>query len=94
MFHLRPKVAEEIHAENSQFGTHVLESFKHRHLGQNIPRALNLVEREDGSKSKNYINLDINNFSIEEIGDLQDQMDSMNLDVEAEEDGEQVLADL
>ena len=94
MFHLRPKVAEEIHAENSQFGTHILESFKHRHLGQNIPRALNLVEREDGSKCKNYINLDINNFNIKEIGDLQDQMDSMNLDVEADEDGDQVVADL
>lgn len=88
MFHLRPKVAEEIQAENSRFGTHVLESFKHRHLGQNIPRALNLVEREDGSKTKNYINLDINNFVITEIGDLQDQMNAMDLDSEAEEDGE------
>ena len=63
MFHLRPKVAEEIQAENAQFGTHVLEPFKHRHLGQNIPRALNLVEKEDGSKCKNHINLDINNFT-------------------------------
>jgi len=94
MFHLRSKVAEEIQAENSQFGTHVLESFKHRHLGQNIPRALNLVEREDGSKSKNHINLDINNFTITEVGDLQDQMDSMNLDSEADEDGEQIEVNL
>ena len=94
MFHLRPKVAEEIQAENSRFGTHVLESFKHRHLGQNIPRALNLVEREDGSKAKNHINLDINNFVITEIGDLQDQMSAMNLDSEADEDGNETDVDL
>ena len=94
MFHLRPKVAEEIQAENAQFGTHVLEPFKHRHLGQNIPRALNLVEKEDGSKCKNHINLDINNFTITEIGDLQDQIDALNLNSEADEDGSQVEVDL
>ena len=87
MFHLRPKVAEEIQAENGNFGTHVLEAFKHRHLGPNVSRALNLVELEDGSKRRNYINLEIDNFSIREIGDLQDQVDSMNLTTEAEEDG-------
>jgi hypothetical protein len=94
MFHLRPKVPEEIQAENSQFGTHVLESFKHRHLGQDIPRALNLVEKEDGSKVKNHINLDINNFTITEVGDFQDQVDAMNLDSEAVEDGDQMEVDL
>ena len=47
------------------------------------------LEREDGSKSMNHINLDINNFVITEVGDLQDQMDSMNLDSEADEDGNQ-----
>ena len=94
MFHLRSKVAEEIQAENSQFGTHVLESFKHRHLGSNIPRALNLVEKEDGSKCKNYINLEINNFMISEVGDFQDQVDAMNLDSEADEDGEGMEVDL
>jgi replicative DNA helicase len=94
MFHLRPKVAEEIQAENSQFGTHVLEPFKHRHLGQNIPRALNLVEKEDGSKCKNYLNLDISNFTIKEVGDLQDQVDAMELGSEADEDGDQTQVDL
>ena len=94
MFHLRPKVAEEIQAENAQFGTHVLEPFKHRHLGQDIPRALNLVEKEDGSKVRNHLNLEINNFNIEEIGDLQDQVDAMRLDGEALEDGLHTNADL
>ncbi len=88
MFHLRVKVAEEIQEENSQFGTHVLESFKHRHLGQDVFRALNLVEKEDGSKVRNHINLDMSNFSITEVGDLQDQVDALNLDGEADEDGE------
>ena len=90
MFHLRPKLAEEVQAEDAQFGTHILEPFKYRHLGQDVARALNLVERPDGSKVRNHINLEINNFNIEEIGDLQDQMDAMNLDGEAEEDGDQL----
>ena len=94
MFHLRPKVPEEIQSEGAQFGTHILEPFKYRHLGQDVGRALNLVEREDGSKVRNYINLNISNFNITEIGDFQDQVGAMDLDVEAEEDGEQTEIDL
>jgi hypothetical protein len=94
MFHLRSKTNEEIQAEGAQFGTHVLSCFKHRHLGKNVHRALNLVELEDGSKRKNHINLDFTNFSIEEVGDLQDQMDSLGLTALPEEDGDQSQIDL
>ena len=94
MFHLRSKTNEEIQSEGAQFGTHVLSCFKHRHLGKNVHRALNLVELEDGSKRKNHINLDFTNFSIEEVGDLQDQMDSLGLTALPEEDGDQSQIDL
>ena len=33
----------------------------------------------NGSKRNNHINLKIDNFSIEECGDLQDMVDSLNL---------------
>ena len=46
------------------------------------------MEKEDGSKVRNHINLDMSNFSITEVGDLQDQVDALNLDGEADEDGE------
>ena len=94
MFHLRSKTNEEVQAEGAQFGTHVLSCFKHRHLGKNIPRALNLVELEDGSKRKNHINLDFSNFSIREVGDLQDQVDGMGLNATPNEDGGQEGVDL
>ena len=80
--------------KNALFGTHVLEPFKYRHLGQDVARALNLVEREDGSKVKNHINLDMTNFSIEEVGDYQDQVNAMNLSAQAEEDGDSEAIDL
>jgi replicative DNA helicase len=94
MFHLRPKLAEEIQAENSQFGTHILEPFKYRHLGQDVSRALNLVEKDDGTKVRNHLNLEINNFNIEEVGDLQDQVNAMDLTAEADEDGDQLAINL
>jgi replicative DNA helicase len=94
MFHLRSKTNEEIQAEGANFGTHVLSCFKHRHLGKNVHRALNLVELEDGSKRKNHVNLDFSNFSIKEVGDLQDQVDSLGLNGSPEEDGDNDFADL
>ena len=94
MFHLHSKTNEETQEEGAAFGTHVLSCFKHRHLGRNVHRALNLVELEDGSKRRNHINLDMSNFSIQEVGDLQDQVDGMNLNAAPEEDGEEVAVDL
>jgi hypothetical protein len=94
MFHLRSKTNEEIQAEGATFGTHVLSCFKHRHLGRNVHRALNLVELEDGSKRRNHINLDMANFSIREVGDLQDQVSDLGLNAIPEEDGEEMAVDL
>ena len=71
LFSLRQKSAEEM-LDSSEFGTHKLTCFKHRHLGSEYFRAINPVRLEDGSLSKNCIFLTLNNFRITEAGDLQD----------------------
>ncbi|MDB4314585.1 hypothetical protein N9955_01000 [bacterium] len=71
-FLLRKKVAEEIQAEGGMFGTHKLVNLAARHLGEDALSHLNPVEMPDGSKKDNFINLDFNNFSITEKGDLHD----------------------
>ena len=43
---------------------------------------------DDGSKQKNYINLDFKNFSVTEKGDLQDIVDAqrgVNVNIQANE---------
>jgi replicative DNA helicase len=88
LFLLRKKVAEEIHEEGERFGTHKLVNLKSRHLGKNALRAINPVQMADGSNKNNFINLNIENFRIEERGDLQDLVDSINhRDVRVEESG-------
>jgi len=41
-------------------------------LGRDALRHINPVSMPDGSKKRNFINLRIKNFSVEECGDLQD----------------------
>jgi len=89
LFSLRKKTLDELAEEPEHFGTHKLICFKHRHLGKDALRALNEVEMPDGSKKKNYINLEIKNFNIKDVGDLQDMVDyQQNSDISAVEDGE------
>ena len=78
LFLLRTKVADEIHQDGDRFGTHKLVNLKARHLGKDALRAINAVEMPDGSNRKNFINLNIQNFRIEERGDLQDIVNSVN----------------
>jgi hypothetical protein len=78
LFLLRRKVAEEIHEEGANFGTHKLINLKARHLGRNALRAIHPVEMPDGTKKPNFINLNIENFRITECGDLQDVVNSFN----------------
>jgi len=78
LFLLRRKIPDEIHEEGDRFGTHKLINLKARHLGKDALRAINPVEMPDGSNKKNFINLNIENFRVEERGDLQDIVDSMN----------------
>jgi len=78
MFHLRKKTLDQIQEEPEGYGTHVLSCLKSRHLGSNYHRAIQPVEMPDGSKRNNYIHLNIENFGIEECGDLQDMVDTQN----------------
>jgi replicative DNA helicase len=78
LFLLRRKVAEEIHDEGSNFGTHKLINLKARHLGRDALRAIHPVEMPDGTKRQNFVNLKLENFRIDECGDLQDIVNSSN----------------
>jgi replicative DNA helicase len=71
-FLLRKKVAEELQAEDGRFGTHKLINLAARHLGEDAMAHLDPVTMPDGSKKDNFINLDFQNFSITEKGDLND----------------------
>jgi replicative DNA helicase len=74
LFSLRKKTVDELAEDPEGFGTHKLINFKSRFLGEDAQRALNEVEVEDGSKKKNYINLELNNFNITDKGDLNDMV--------------------
>lgn len=87
LFLLRKKLLEEIQAEGGRFGTHKLINLKARHLGEDAMSHLDPVTMPDGSKKNNFINLDFQNFSITEKGDLKDIVRSMqNNDVELEQE--------
>ena len=87
LFILRRKTDEEAIREGNKWGTHKMINLKSRHLGEKVGRALDLVELPDGSKSRNAINLEINNFQITERGDLHDWMDSLDVrDAEPQQD--------
>ena len=89
LFSLRNKTVDEQQNEPADFGSHRLTCLKHRHLGEDVVRALSLVEMPDGSKIKNAINLDIANFNIQDKGDMKDLSDNMSLtDVSLNEDSD------
>ena len=64
----------------SRMNQKVLEPIKYRWLGKDVHRALQPIEMPDGGKRKNYINLNLENFAIEERGDLQDMVSHMDSD--------------
>lgn len=78
LFLLRQKTMDEIQNEPEGFGTHKLICLKYRWLGKDVHRALQPIEMPDGSKRKNYINLHMENFALEERGDLQDLVSHMS----------------
>ena len=80
LFILRKKTTDEVIADGQHFGTHKLIPIKSRHMGVNPNRFFDLVCMPDGSKRKNYINLEFNNFSVKEKGDLIDQVNSLSIE--------------
>jgi hypothetical protein len=72
MMILRPKTGDERDSEGPSFGGHKLIFVKSRFLGSDVAGALEPVTMPDGTSKKNFINLQFNNFDVEERGDLRD----------------------
>ena len=98
---LRPRLEDEILEEPQcyEHATHRLTCYKYRHLGEDRLRATQPVAipalddggREVGNASlkKNCIFLRMDNFGVEEIGDLRDLAEQMRVEgVRPNEDGE------
>jgi replicative DNA helicase len=77
-FILRKKTQDELAAENNKWGTHKLINVKARHLGQDVRRALSLLKLPTGGLKSNYINLEINNFAVQEKGDLAQMVQELS----------------
>jgi hypothetical protein len=86
MFILRNKTNDELLNEPG-FGTHKLINIKARHLGKDLEGALNPIKMSDNTLKKNFINLEIKNFSVVEKGDLRDIVDSLNTNATVSQDG-------
>lgn len=93
MFLLRKKTLDEIAVEGEMFGTHKFVNLKPRHLGQDIEGALLPVKMLDGSLKNNFINLDFQNFIIEERGDLRDIVEKQRSDSEPSTNSQDSLPD-
>jgi replicative DNA helicase len=67
---LRPKMNEEIAAENGRYGTVKGVFVKHRHLGRNAQAALTPVKTPNNTLVKNFLHFKVTSFHIEEMGDF------------------------
>jgi len=90
----RRKTLDEIAVDGQGFGTHKLIPIKTRYQGQDAAGHQDVVERQfpDGSRRlvQNYLNFDIDNFSIVDRGSLMDILasQSMNQDDNLEEEND------
>lgn len=92
MFILRNKTTDEILNEGVRFGTHKLINVKARHLGKDIPGAVEAVRVGDTLR-KNFINLEFKNFNITERGDLRDIVEFNDIGEGAEANGRNTAPD-
>ena len=101
LFYLRKRLPQELEVEPHSYrsATHRLKCLKHRHLGEDPMRAISPVLipvfDEDGEEAgnarleDNAILLRINNFKMEEVGDLRDMADQMRAEgLGPDQDGE------
>lgn len=87
LFILRKKTLDELVVEGERFGTHKLINLVARHLGEDPFGHINPVEMPDGSKKNNFINFHIENFNVEDRGDLRDIVSAQKgEDVNAKQD--------
>lgn len=101
LFILRPRLPQELQTEPSSYGraTHRLKCVKYRHLGEDKSRATEPVLipslNDDGAavgnnrSEQNALLLRIDNFGVEEVGDLRDLADQMRTQgITPDEDGD------
>ena len=86
MFILRNKTFDELQNE-AGYGTHKFINVKARHLGKDIAGAINPIKMSDNSLKKNFVNLEIANFCVNEKGDLRDIVDSLSTNATVAKDG-------
>lgn len=101
LFILRPRLEDEILDEPHAYSnaTHRLTCYKHRHLGEDRLRAMQPVAipaiNEGGrvvgnaSLKKNCIFVRLDNFGVDEVGDLRDMAEQMSVEnIRPNEDGQ------
>jgi hypothetical protein len=69
---LRLKTIDELESDPISLGRHLMKIEKTRNVGVDFARLSNLVELPDGTKKKNYVNFEFDNFKISDKGDLVD----------------------
>lgn len=69
---LRLKTIDELESDPIFLGRHLMKIEKTRNVGVDFARLSNLVELPDGTKKKNYVNFEFDNFKISDKGDLVD----------------------
>lgn len=69
---LRNKTIDELQDDPIYCGRHIMKIEKARNHGADTARLLNEVEMPDGTRKKNYVNFEFDNFKIIDKGDLVD----------------------
>ena len=75
---LRNKSMDELQNDPHFCGRHLIKIEKARNVGVDHHRLENEVEMPDGSYSKNYVNIELDNFKIIDHGDLVDMLAARN----------------
>ena len=88
-FFLSRKTREEIQWDGEERGSHLLANLKARYQGRHATGHHDLVRRMDPNGNprlyKNYINLEISNFNVEERGTLHDIAEEERMQLTSED---------
>ena len=75
---LRNKTIDELQNDSVYCGRHIMKIEKARNHGADTARLLNEVEMPDGTRKKNYVNFEFDNFKIIDKGDLVDLVNQIS----------------
>lgn len=75
-FLLRFKTSFELDDDTLQFGNLKFINVKARHLGKKYQDHLHPVKLPNGKLAKNFVNLKVNNFTYEDMGDLRTMVET------------------